>query len=312
MKKLNNWQDSHFINRFRFTISRKVSLFLLYRQFKGSYFIRNILTKLLTPKPKGPAICPTIYNDIEMLVDPVLDKGLERSIYFLGEYEAGTIFALNKLLKKGDIFLDVGANIGFISCLASKFVGEKSKVYVVEPHPEIFKTLEYNLKLNNIKNVSTHNIALGSKRQRALLFDNLEVSRGSASLIKSRGATKKNSNIVKVFTIDFLIKNKKIKPPKLIKIDVEGYELEVLKGARSILKGPNPPILCLEFTKNRPVSTNGSYKLYKYIKSFNKYTFYKLQYGKPKPSKMIKIKSKKELPEHDNIFCLPRNIKNFN
>ena len=130
------------LDNLRFHISRNVSNLLLHSyRVKGALFLRNKLCRWLVPKPKGPVICPTLFK-VNMLVGPISNKGLERAIYYFGEYEAGTISVLKKTLHKGDVFLDVGANIGFLSCVGARFVGNDGLVYAVEPHPEIYKILE--------------------------------------------------------------------------------------------------------------------------------------------------------------------------
>ena len=102
------------LNNIRFRVSRKLSYFLLYHRFKGVLLLRKELCSRLVPPTDGPIICSTLF-DIDILVDPVIDKGLERQIYYFGVYEAGTISVLSKFLHQGDAFLDVGANIEFLN-----------------------------------------------------------------------------------------------------------------------------------------------------------------------------------------------------
>jgi len=256
----------------------------------------------LVPSPVGPTVCSTIFG-VDMLVDPVFDKGLERSIYYFGEYEAGILSVLRNLLRKGDVFLDAGANIGFLSCIAAHFVGNSGLVYAVEPHPEIYRMLKYNIHINKLRNVRPLNIALGAEVSKARIYDNFSINRGSASLIRPEGASEELGEEVEVTTIDTLIKNKQLRIPTLIKIDVEGFELEILKGAKTLLSGSQAPMLCVEYSDLHPQHGGITRDIYRFIKSVNNYSFYKLRHGKGIPSELVKISEEQELPYHDNIFC---------
>ena len=249
----------------------------------------------------GPTTCSTLF-DIDILVDPVTDKGLERSIYYFGEYEAGTLSVFRGILAKGDVFLDVGANIGFLSLSAARFVGESGTVYAVEPHPEIYKILQENVHLNRIKNVCPMNVALGAEVSEARIYDNLSINSASASLIRPSNATEQSGKPCRVTMIDILLE-RGMCPPHLIKIDVEGFELEVLKGARTLLSSPQAPALCVEFSGLHPTYGGNVHDIYYFIKSLNDYSFYKLKHGKGVPSELVRISKEKELPYHDNVFC---------
>jgi len=264
--------------------------------------LRKKLCSRLVPPTDGPIICSTLF-DIDILVDPVIDKGLERQIYYFGEYEAGTISVLSKFLHQDDTFLDVGANIGFISLVAASFIGENGLVYAFEPHPETYKILEENIRLNSFKNICSMNIALGAEVSEAKIYDNLDGNRGSSSLIRPEGASKKNGKKIEIVTIDKLIEEYNLHIPSIIKIDVEGFELEVLKGAKALLSSLHAPALCVEFSEFYSISDGGMRDLYNLIKATNDYFFFKLEYGKGIPSELVRISNEKELPLHDNVFC---------
>lgn len=286
----------------RMRFSRKISRYLLYHRFKGAHFLRNYICNRLLRLPKGSVICPTLF-DFDILVNPVVDKGVERSIYYFGEYEAGTLNVLRKFLNEGDVFLDVGANIGFLSLAVACFVRENGLVYAVEPHPDTYQILVRNIRLNHIKNVYPMNIALGSKVSEARIYDNLDINRGSASLLRPPNMSEKMGKPVKVTTIDMLLESRQIRLPKLIKIDVEGFELEVLKGARTFLSSTQAPALCVEFSELHPTYGGNLLDIYEFINSVNDYYFFKLNCGKAVPSELVRISKKEELPYHDNVFC---------
>ncbi len=132
--------------------------------------------------------------------------------------------------------IDVGANIGTLSLACADQVGASGKVYSFEPHPETFRYLKNNIALNGFKNIQDFSYALGSKDAQMYISDE---SDDSQNAIKNNG----NGGIsVQMKTLDSLIPaNQKI---KLLKIDVEGYEGEVLSGAKRVCE--NTEILYLE------------------------------------------------------------------
>lgn len=132
---------------------------------------------------------------------------------------------LQSLLEPGDFVIDVGANIGTVSLAIASRVGAKGKVYSFEPHPKIYSFLVDNINLNGFKQIIPHNKALGSKAGTVYLSDH---SDDSQNTVESSGHIS-----VKLDTLDNVVPEE---PIKLIKIDVEGYEGEVLMGASNILR----------------------------------------------------------------------------
>ncbi len=268
---------------------------------KGSGRISFYLTKIFIGKPKGKLVVDTIY-DFKLNVDPVTDKGLERSIYYNGTYEKGTLYIIGKILQKGDVFVDVGANIGLMSIFASRKVGQQGEVIAFEPNPETKKILESNIALNKIENIKIEGFALSNETKKGRIYDRWDVNRGSASLIEPA----KPTGFYDIEEIKFANYFDNSQQIKLVKIDVEGYELNVLKGARQyILASKYPPSLIVEFSSNR-INTFGedTFPLFFFLKELNIYRFFKAIRGKERISRLIEIKDKNSLPNHDNVFCL--------
>ena len=291
----------HPVDNIRFQFSRKLSYFLLYLYgLKGASYLRKKLCSWLVPPPEGSTICPTLF-DVDILVDP--SDSIGKSIYYRGEYEAGTLSVLKDFLHLGDVFLDVGAYIGFHACVAARFVGETGFVYAIEPNPEIYEILLTNIRINKLTNISPLEIALGAEESEAHIYDYNRTNIGAASLIRPQGVSEESGKLVRVTAIDRLIENKQLRIPTLIKIDVEGFELEVLKGAKTLLEGSQAPMLCVEYSNLHPQYRGNPRDIYIFIKSVNDYSFYKLKYGKEVPSKLVRISREQELPDHDNVFC---------
>ena len=145
---------------------------------------------------------------------------------------------LDKLLtqiKDDYIIWDVGANIGLYSLIAGiKF--PRVKIFSFEPELEAFNRLKENIKLNRLNNIEALNFGLGNKNEEVALVKGAHFSDGNHSLLKRQEAGNEGAKeTVKVFRGDDLIKDN-YPQPNVIKIDVEGFELNVLKGMTGLIK----------------------------------------------------------------------------
>jgi FkbM family methyltransferase len=142
-------------------------------------------------------------------------------------------------LEKGT-FIDVGANIGKYSILLGKKLKERGTVLAIEPEEKNFNILKKNIKLNGLKNVMPINKGCFSKKD-TLDFYLENIGYGKHSLSNKELGDKKIQ--INVDALSNIVKKNKIKDIKLIKIDVEGAEADVLKGAEKILKKYHPKII---------------------------------------------------------------------
>lgn len=284
-----------------YPIRHRLISFLRDQDIRGIRRLSVDLPKWILPNPStvGSYILKTIHG-FYLRIDPSIDKGVELSLHETGTYEKGILAYIEKTLKKGDCFIDVGANIGVMTLFASQCVGENGHVFSYEASLSTLKILEENIQLNDRKNIFVCPFALGATNGKAKIYDNWQVNRGGASLIiKAQNAV---SQEVDVHLLDEVLPADII--PSMIKIDVEGFELEVLKGAQSILK-KYKPILIVEFSEDRENVHNSSAEIVDFIRSHAKYSLFKLAGGKERKSKLIEIKSYEELPKHDNVICIP-------
>jgi FkbM family methyltransferase len=142
------------------------------------------------------------------------------SVCFSGDYEP-----ILRVLQKSDIVLDAGANIGCFSILASKIA---SKIIAVEPNPDTFRHLLVNLRMNYASNVVPINVALLDKEGTALLEKH-----GLESRISNSGVR------VRTTTIDKLTRGK----VSIIKMDIEGSEIDALAGSEETLRNARAILL---------------------------------------------------------------------
>jgi len=181
---------------------------------KGRVFlVKNSDGNLMTARP-------SLYDDVVALFGRIEEKKIE------------TLFADE--CRQGSTILDVGAHIGRYVLLAADRVGMSGKVIACEPHPANFSILLRNIELNRHTNVIPKNVALSAEDGVAQL--SLGDDSGLHSIVYNQESTSREKLGVKSSTIDSLLKELRVERVSLCKIDVEGAELLVLKGAEYSLK----------------------------------------------------------------------------
>ncbi|MDE0685938.1 MAG: FkbM family methyltransferase [Candidatus Poribacteria bacterium] len=162
-------------------------------------------------------------------------------LYFYGTHDERYIVTkLLKLIKPGDTCWDIGANIGFYTCLLAAQVRDSGTVVAFEPAARTYGYLKENVSLNQFTNVTVTNKGLGNKQeQRHLYYSEAGLAEGTASLKYAHGRAA--SERVTLDTIDNLFP--KLPAPDFVKIDVEGYQLEVLRGGEHFLKAHAPLLM---------------------------------------------------------------------
>ena len=152
----------------------------------------------------------------------------------LGKYEPYLTKLILEKIKPESMMVDVGANVGYYSLLAGK---RTKKVYAIEPEELNFSILKKNAQSSGLKNVELIKAAAGD-RQGRVVIKRSKVNPGAHKVVGSGGE-------IKMIRLDDLIKEK----VDVIKIDVEGMEAEVIKGARNLIEKWKP-IIFLEYGVN--------------------------------------------------------------
>ena len=208
---------------------------------------------------------------------------------------------VNRFLKKGMTVIDIGAHHGFYTLLASTKVGVDGKVISFEPSPKEREKLKYHLILNNCSNVSVEGYALGKYNGETKFF----IANGRDSGFSSLRRPKINGQIrtiyVPIKTLDKYLQSRNIKKVDFIKIDVEGAELEVLEGAKNLLKRyPRPFILC-EVSDKRTNAWN--YKAKEIIMLLLNYNFTLIRFL---PDRRLHIIKTDQNNYNYNLFAFPK------
>jgi len=158
--------------------------------------------------------------------------------YLLGTTEPEEQAALARFLKEGDVFYDLGANIGFFAVVAARRVGPSGRVYAFEPNPECSSQVRRNADLNGFSQVEVIEAAVSSKSGRALL------RLGETNLSSAIAHASETGIDVALTSVDDFVREKSARPPNLVMIDVEGAEIEVLRGMRETIARHRPVIMC--------------------------------------------------------------------
>lgn len=158
------------------------------------------------------------------------DYGIHRDLFLDGIREPVSTGYLMNIINREDTVLEVGANIGYYALLESKLC---KKVYAVEPEERNMHNLKRNIKLNNVKNIETFELALGDRKGKAIMNINAKSNWHSFYPIEGTIGTKE----VEMDTIDNFLKDKE--KPTFVRMDVEGFEVNILKGMKETLKSLN-------------------------------------------------------------------------
>lgn len=172
-------------------------------------------------------------NGLHWYLDPVSNFGL-RLLKFQ-EYESDITNIIENVLNENDVFVDLGANEGYFSVLASRKIGSKGVVYSIEPQTRMWEVLNKNINKNHLTNIVVLPYLVSDECKTSDIVLSPNINSGSSSAVKST-----RNNFWEVETLDsitldqlFFHRNTEI---KLIKIDIEGFELFALKGAKKLLE----------------------------------------------------------------------------
>ena len=261
-----------------------------------------------------PSIAPITYKITDFLIKIMFEKDgtfevngfkvkrgrTTRFAILTGEYESSTIKLIKNEIKKGMKVFDLGANIGLFTLHFSRLVGNEGHVYAFEPDPELFETLQTNVTLNELNNVSIFPFAVSNKSGDANFSIN-PLQDGDNRL----NSTTRTENIIKIKTIsldDFYEKNKVI--ADFLKMDVQGSEPKVFEGMKKLLKlNPNLKIIT-EFYPEAIVDLGLSPRNFLEMLENAEFTIREIPNDVNKPLRIInKTKLLKMKNEFPNLYC---------
>lgn len=295
---MTNTQD--FTQDDRFQVVRQLNAQILKHPFdpSASIGIQHDVAKHILPEASGRMIIPTAYGfpmmiDIDATHTPSMQGSIERNLYFLGSYEAGTLEIIRQSLAswgKGATFVDVGAHNGLMSIYAAH-VGA-AKVYSFEPNPSMFEMLNENIKLSSHDNIKSVALALGNE-QGTVSIETNDQNSGAAHISESESASVHD---IPVDTLDHVAQTEDIDRINLMLMDVEGYEHNVLTGAQATIDQHKPDLI-IEYDPSDPDT-----QVTDFLKQRG-YLLYTLENSRHLPGRLLPFQGAQGSTQKDNYFC---------
>lgn len=212
---------------------------LISKNLPGRFVLASAAAKLLSPQ-EGKVLGWIGSYHVEL----DLRDWIQQQIFF-GIYERTETSLLQKFLRPGDRFFDIGANVGYYSFLASQIIGANGRVHSFEPISANVRSIQRNVLTNQIMNMTLLPAAVGLRKGTLLLYveDGASSNTGWASKVES--PRRKKQVIVPMVSLDDYIREEQIDHVDLIKMDIEGSELDALRGGINLFSDKRgPDIIC--------------------------------------------------------------------
>ncbi|OGQ61256.1 MAG: hypothetical protein A3G92_07525 [Deltaproteobacteria bacterium RIFCSPLOWO2_12_FULL_38_8] len=275
-------------------IHKSFRWFCLQPYFKGKSRVENILSKIIPLSHSN--VIADFPDGFHMTLN--FNSPYEKWLYY-HNCELDTYTFIKKFLKPGMVFMDCGANMGFYSLVAASSVTSSGHVYSFEPTPSTFARLQKNLNESKFKNIQAFACALGETKGEAHIFQLDSFNHGMNTLAPMHKEAIDTATC-HVFSLDGMLSEQKIQKPNLIKLDVEGSELAVLRGATKLLKDPSAPTMIIELS---PITTSRfGYKpedIIDFILSVRNFSVEWIHHGKRHP-----VTLKKKLPHYSVLGAM--------
>lgn len=207
--------------------------------FKGKWRVVDWVFEKFLAKSGKVEVVP-IGNGITIKCN--LWDELQNGVWWLGDsFEKNQTSYIKSILKPGMTLLDVGANIGYYSIIASPILGDRGQIHAFEPVAQQYADLQANISRNNLKNIHAKKLIVSEKSGMMTINLGGDDNSGTASVAFAPSNNGRSETVETVSLDEYVAKNRlKV---DVIKVDVEGHELSVFKGARETLKQQKPILL---------------------------------------------------------------------
>ncbi len=178
-------------------------------------------------------------------------NNIDRVAYFCGAYEKYMLFFLRDMVAKMQrdslVFWDIGANVGNHALFMSRLVKE---VHAFEPFEKVRTQMEHNVQVNGIKNITIHPVGLGNANARLPFYAPPPGIQGNGSFVEGGNAGNSYYTELQVAVGDELV-GQGVPAPHIVKLDVEGFECQVLEGMKATIRATRPLIIFELLPKTR-------------------------------------------------------------
>jgi FkbM family methyltransferase len=203
-------------------------------------------------------------NDINYYLD--ISDLIGWYIYFGFKEKAKEL--LIELAEKDDVVLDIGANIGETSLRLAQKVQSNGKVFAFEPAQINYKQLQKTLSLNNLKHITAYPLGIGASEGKLTLYTIDQHNKGKNKIADNEPVGARNEAI-ELTTIDRFVQNHQLENVDLIKIDIEGYEMNALQGGQETLKKFRPKLFIEVDNQNLFEQEASAKELFNYLMAHN-------------------------------------------
>jgi len=225
-------------------------------------------------------------NGEEVKVEVTNTRDLSRIKAYITK-EPETLNWITNFISKGDVFYDIGSNIGLYSIFAAKKHNNKIKIYTFEPESQNFATLNRNIYINQMSEIITsYCLAISNRQEQDKLYirNNLrsgEAIHGYKAAYDDQGNAFNPIHIqgASSISLDEICYTNKVDFPNHIKIDVDGHEYQIILGAQKTLNDKRLSSICIEITESLNKTSETNY-IYQNIKSAGFQIIKKSQIGK--------------------------------
>ena len=205
---------------------------------KGTYF--GFHKRFFKPYDLFDGIIKTVsFQNVKFELH--IEDWIQQNIYFVGAYERAELNLLNRHLSEDSVFVDIGANFGLYSLVASQKITNSGEIICFEPFPKNYAALKKNISLNSKSYIISENIALGDKKDELSLY--YQPTEKNLGMVSANFIENSKTIEVDVMSFDEYVNENGIDKIDFIKIDVEGFENQVIIGMRKTLELFSPMIL---------------------------------------------------------------------
>jgi len=209
------------------------------RAYRASPFYPRLgksLAKVLALTTRWRGNKPVVHTVNGITFELDLSEVIDASLYYSDTFEASAEQAIANCIKPGMTAIDVGANIGYHTFALAKLAGPAGRVLAIEPTARAFNRLKRNAELNDFKNITFIKVGLGDKELG-------EVEINFQSSYRLDGSRDESKERVVLTTLDAVVREQNLPRVDFMKVDVDGFEGNVFRGAAETLRRFRPRML---------------------------------------------------------------------
>lgn len=207
--------------------------------FRKRYF--GLYKRIIFPLNLFKGVKRKYVDDDNLVFELHLEDWIQQNIFFLGGYEKLELNLIKHSLQKGDVFVDIGANIGLYTLLASSLIGEEGKVLAFEPSTLNNERLRRNISLNKFENIVVEKVGVFDRDTQLAIYNNTKEA--NQGMVSSYLTEYSSSETIDAISLDNYLHRYPLPKINFIKMDIEGGEYPALLGMKNTLLKYKPTLL---------------------------------------------------------------------